>query len=67
MAMDTPLDARLIESFERLVNLLTGSDWDNTMRSEADTVGLDLCDYRKLFTQWELQQLPKEPEDSEEL
>ena len=60
MTMDTPLDDRLIESFERLVNLLTDSDWDNTMQCEADTVGLDLCDYRKLFTQWELQQLPKD-------
>ena len=67
MAMDTSPDARLIESFERLVNLLNGSDWDNTMRSEAETVGLDLCDYRKLFTQWELQQLPKGTADSEEL
>lgn len=65
--MDIPPNARLIESFERLAHLLTDSDWDNTMRSEAETVGLALCDYRKLFTQWELQQLPQETADSEEL
>ena len=65
--MDTPPDDRLVESFERLVNLLTDSDWDNVMQSEAETVGIALCDYRKLFTQWELQQLPQETDDSEEL
>ena len=47
--------------------MLTDSDWDNTMRSEAETVGLALCDYRKLFTQWELQQLPTEIEDDQDL
>lgn len=65
--MDTPPDALLIQSFERLVNLLTDSDWDNAMRGEAETLGLALCDYRKLFTQWELQQLPKETDDGGEL
>lgn len=66
MAMDTPPDACLIQSFERLANLLTDLDWDNAMQSEAETVGLALCDYRKLFTQWELQQLQKEADDTKE-
>ncbi|MDJ0707555.1 MAG: hypothetical protein QNJ46_30130 [Leptolyngbyaceae cyanobacterium MO_188.B28] len=65
--MNIPPDDRLIESFERLANLLTDSDWDNTMRSEAETVGLALCDYRKLFTQWELKQLPTETDDHQDL
>ena len=67
MTMNIPPDARLIESFERLAYLLTDSDWDNSMRSEAETVGLALCDYRKLFTKWELQQLPKETDDGQDL
>ena len=65
--MSIPPNVRLIESFERLANLLTDSDWDNTMRSEAEMLGLPLCDYRKRFTQWELQQLPTETDDHQDL